>query len=67
MTTGKVKWYNSTKGYGFIQPDDGSSDIFVHISAVENAGISNLSDGQAISYEESSEKGKVSAVNLKLS
>ena len=67
MTTGKVKWYNSTKGYGFIQPDDGSSDIFVHISAVEHAGISNLVDGQAISYDESSEKGKVSAINLKLS
>jgi CspA family cold shock protein len=67
MTTGKVKWYNPTKGYGFIQPDDGSSDIFVHISAVEHAGISNLADGQAISYDESSEKGKVSAINLKLS
>ena len=51
MTTGKVKWFNSTKGYGFIQPDDGSSDIFVHISAVEQAGFSNLADGQAISYE----------------
>lgn len=67
MTTGKVKWYNPTKGYDFIQPDDGSSDIFVHISAVEHAGISNLADGQAISYDESSEKGKVSAINLKLS
>ncbi len=66
MTTGKVKWYNSTKGYGFIQPDEGSIDIFVHVSALEHAGISNLADGQAISYDESSEKGKVSAINLKL-
>ncbi|MFY9589464.1 cold-shock protein [Rickettsia endosymbiont of Halotydeus destructor] len=66
MSTGKVKWFNSTKGYGFIQPDDGSKDVFVHISAVEEAGIRNLNEDQAISYDLEDNKGKVSAVNLQL-
>ncbi|WP_253308032.1 MULTISPECIES: cold-shock protein [unclassified Rickettsia] len=65
MSTGKVKWFNSTKGYGFIQPDDGSKDVFVHISAVEEAGIRNLNEGQSVSYDLEDNKGKVSAVNLK--
>ncbi|WP_341790017.1 cold-shock protein [Rickettsia endosymbiont of Polydrusus tereticollis] len=65
MSTGKVKWFNSTKGYGFIQPDDGSKDVFVHISAVEEAGIRNLNEGQSVSFDLEDNKGKVSAVNLK--
>lgn len=66
METGKVKWFNKTKGFGFIQPDKGSSDVFVHISALNQAGISDLKDGQAVSYELESKNGKVSAVELKL-
>ncbi|MFI4984213.1 MAG: cold-shock protein [Rickettsiales bacterium] len=66
METGKVKWFNKTKGFGFIQPDKGSSDVFVHISALNQAGISDLKDGQAVSYELESKNGKVSAVDLKL-
>ncbi|RAU22063.1 cold-shock protein [Paramagnetospirillum kuznetsovii] len=67
MPTGTVKWFNSTKGYGFIQPEDGSADVFVHISAVERAGMSNLNEGQKLSYEAERDprKGKTSAVNLK--
>ena len=67
MPNGTVKWFNSTKGYGFIQPDDNSADVFVHISAVERAGMLGLNDGQKISYEEErdSRRGKTSAVNLK--
>lgn len=66
MATGTVKWFNTQKGYGFIQPDDGSKDVFVHISAVEQAGISYLNEGQKISYEvESGRNGKSSAVALK--
>jgi len=65
MSTGTVKWFNSQKGFGFIQPEDGSKDVFVHISAVERAGMNDLREGQKISYElESGSQGKVSAVNL---
>lgn len=66
MATGTVKWFNPTKGFGFIQPDSGGSDVFVHISALEKAGLRTLNDGQKISYELASEKGKTSAVNLQL-
>jgi len=66
MATGKVKWFNAQKGFGFIQPDDGSKDVFVHISAVERAGIGSLNEGQKISYEIQQERGKASAANLKL-
>ena len=68
MATGTVKWFNSTKGYGFIQPDDGSADVFVHISAVERAGLSNLKEGQTLSFElqRDPRKGKTSAENLKV-
>lgn len=66
MNTGTVKWFNSTKGFGFIQPDNGGQDVFVHISAVERAGMRSLSDGQKISYEVVQDKrsGKSSAENL---
>lgn len=66
MATGTVKWFNPTKGYGFIQPESGGSDVFVHISALEKAGLRTLNDGQKIEYELATEKGKTSAVNLKL-
>ena len=66
MSTGTVKWFNATKGFGFIQADDGSKDVFVHISAVEQAGMSTLADGQKIEYELVKGKdGKSSASNLK--
>ena len=66
MNTGTVKWFNETKGYGFIQPDDGGKDVFVHISAVERAGMRNLIEGQKVSYETQTDKrsGKDSAGNL---
>ena len=65
MATGTVKWFNSTKGFGFIQPDDGSKDAFVHISAVERAGLSGLNEGQKIEYElVPGRNGKSSAENL---
>jgi CspA family cold shock protein len=67
MATGTVKWFNATKGFGFIQPDDGSSDVFVHISAVERAGMRSLADGQKISFEvvQDRRSGKSSADNLR--
>ncbi len=67
MPTGTVKWFNSTKGYGFIQPESGGADVFVHISAVERAGMSSLNEGQRVSYEEQLDprRGKKSAENLK--
>jgi len=65
MAIGTVKWFNAQKGYGFIQPEDGSKDVFVHISAVERAGMSGLDEGQKISYElEAGRDGKSSGVNL---
>lgn len=66
MANGKVKWFNVTKGYGFITPNDGSSDVFVHISAVQKAGLQQLNDGQAVSYEVVDNKGKASAQQIKL-
>ena len=64
MATGTVKWFNTQKGFGFIQPQDGGKDVFVHISAVERAGMSTLNEGQRVSYELVSERGKTSAGNL---
>jgi CspA family cold shock protein len=66
MATGIVKWFNPTKGYGFIQPQGGGKDVFVHISAVERAGLSTLNEGQQVQYEEVANKGKTSAENLKV-
>lgn len=62
---GTVKWFNSQKGFGFIQPENGGGDVFVHVSAVKKAGMRGLNEGQRVSYEEVSERGKVSAGNLK--
>jgi CspA family cold shock protein len=67
MPSGTVKWFNAQKGYGFIQPEDGSKDVFVHITAVERAGLSGLNDGQKISFDvEVGQRGRTSAVNLKV-
>jgi CspA family cold shock protein len=66
MAIGTVKWFNAQKGFGFLVPDDGSKDVFVHVSAVERSGIGNLREGQKLSYDlETGRQGKVSAVNLK--
>jgi CspA family cold shock protein len=65
MSNGTVKWFNTTKGYGFIQPEDGGADVFVHISAVEKAGLRGLNEGQRVSFEIQNERGKSAAVNLK--
>ena len=66
MASGTVKWFNSQKGFGFIQPDGGGKDVFVHISAVERAGLQGLNEGQKVSYEIQSERGRDAAVNLKV-
>ena len=66
MATGTVKWFNADKGFGFIQPQDGSKDVFVHITAVQAAGLQGLNDGQKVSYDFIAERGKQAASNLKL-
>ena len=65
MATGTVKWFNTTKGFGFIQPEDGGKDVFDHISAVERAGLRGLNEGQRVSFELKEERGKTAAVDLK--
>jgi CspA family cold shock protein len=65
MPKGKVKWFNSTKGYGFIEPEDGGDDVFVHMSAVRNAGMQDLQEDQVVEYELVQNNGKTSAENLK--
>ena len=64
MASGTVKWFNGQKGYGFIQPDDGGKDVFVHISAVERAGLGGLNEGQKVKFDVQSDRGKAAAVNL---
>ena len=66
MLTGKVKWFNTQKGYGFISPDNGTKDIFIHISALQSAGINSLNENDKVSYDEAKNKGRVSAANIKL-
>lgn len=66
MATGKVKWYNSQKGYGFIEPAEGGKDVFVHATALEQAGLRSLEDGQEVSFELREDRGKVAASDLKL-
>ena len=65
MSNGTVKWFNATKGYGFIQPEEGGKDVFVHVSAVERAGLRGLNEGQRVSHELQNERGRTAAVNLK--
>ena len=65
MSNGKIKWFNPTKGYGFIENDAGGKDIFLHISALEQSGIDNLEEGQAVSFEIAENKGKENAINIK--
>ena len=66
MAMGTVKWFNATKGFGFIQPQDGGKDVFVHITAVQAAGLNGLNDGQKVSFDVVAERGKQAAANLKL-
>ncbi len=66
MATGTVKWFNTTKGYGFIMPQDGGKDVFVHITAVQAAGLRGLNEGQAVAYEVAMERGKQAAINIKV-
>ncbi|MBL4619109.1 MAG: cold-shock protein [Alphaproteobacteria bacterium] len=66
MATGTVKWFNPTKGFGFIEPDDGGKDVFVHVTAVQAAGLQGLDDGQKVSFDLADERGKTSAANLKV-
>jgi cold shock protein len=66
MPVGTVKWFNATKGFGFIMPQDGGKDVFVHITAVQAAGLKGLNDGQKVSYEITRERGKAAATNLRL-
>ena len=66
MATGTVKWFNATKGFGFIMPQDGGKDVFVHITAVQAAGLKGLDDGKKVSFEVVMERGKAAATNLKL-
>jgi CspA family cold shock protein len=65
MATGTVKWFNATKGFGFIVPQDGGKDVFVHITAVQKAGLQGLNEGQQVSYEVAMERGKAAAINLR--
>ncbi len=66
MAVGTVKWFNATKGFGFIMPQDGGKDVFVHITALQSAGLKGLNDGQKVSFEVVMERGKAAAINLKL-
>ena len=66
MATGTVKWFNTTKGYGFIAPDEGGNDVFVHITALESAGLRSLNEGQKVSYEIATNKGRQAAADIKL-
>ena len=66
MAEGTVKWFNTTKGYGFIQPSEGGNDVFVHISAVQRAGLQSLADGQKVTYELQNERGKTATVDIQL-
>lgn len=66
MAAGTVKWFNLTKGYGFITPDQGGKDVFVHISALQSSGINNLNEGQRVTFDIANDRGKDSATNLKL-
>ena len=65
MATGTVKWFNATKGFGFIAPQDGGNDVFVHITAVQSAGLRGLDEGQKVTFDIEMERGKAAAINLK--